>query len=58
MDVKEAVYNTLKEAAAPMKNKDVQELTGLGQKEIAKAFVALKKDGKVTTPKPCFYLAK
>ena len=58
MDAKEIVHKTLKEAAAPMKNKDVQELTGLDQKEIAKAFTALKKENKITSPKACFYLAK
>jgi len=58
MDAKEMVYNALKEAGKALKNKDVQELTGLDQKEIAKAFTALKKEERIESPKACFYAVK
>jgi len=57
MDAKDVVYNALKEAGKAMKNKELMELTGLEQKEVAKAITALKKEGRVESPKACFYAA-
>ena len=57
MDTKEAVYSALKEAGKAMKSKEIAELTGLEPKDITKAIAALKKEGRVETPKACFYAA-
>ena len=58
MDNREAVYNALKNAGAALKNKEIAELTGLDVKDVVKAINALKKDGRVESPKNCFYIVK
>ena len=58
MDSKETVFNVLKEAGTPLKNKDIQEASGLDAKEITKAIDALKKEGRIDSPKRCFYGVK
>lgn len=58
MDAKEAVYNALKDAGKAMKSKEIAELTSLDSKEVTKAIAALKKEGRVESPKNCFYAAK
>ena len=57
METKDVVYNALKDAGKAMKNKEIAELTGLDQKEVVKAITALKKEGRVESPKNCFYAA-
>ncbi|MCL2528054.1 MAG: MarR family transcriptional regulator [Defluviitaleaceae bacterium] len=57
MDPKEQIYEALKAAGKAMKNKEVAEATGLDVKEVGKLMAALKKDGRVSPPKNCFYEA-
>lgn len=56
MDSKEkAVLEAMKKAGKPVKGGEVAAATGLEQKEVGKIIAALKKQGKVTSPKMCFY---
>ena len=55
MDTKEQVYEALKAAGKAMKNKEVAEATGLDVKEVGKQMNALKKEGRISSPKNCFY---
>ena len=54
---KEQVFETLLNSLEPLDAKKVAELTGLDRAEVDKAFKALKKDGKIESPKRCFYVA-
>jgi DNA-binding MarR family transcriptional regulator len=45
----------MKKAGKPLRPGDVAELTGLDKDEVSKAINALKKDGKVVSPKRCFW---
>jgi len=55
MDAKESVLKALKESAEPLKSGDIAKKAGLDKKEVDKAIQALKKEGKITSPKRCFY---
>ncbi len=56
MDAKEkAVLDVLKKEGKPMRPGDVAEKAGLDKAAVAKIIDKLKKDGKVASPKRCFY---
>ncbi|MBI5919512.1 MAG: MarR family transcriptional regulator [Nitrosomonadales bacterium] len=50
-----AVLEAMVKAGKPVKGAEVAEATGLDQKEVGKIITALKKAGKITSPKMCFY---
>ncbi len=50
-----AVFEVLKKAEKPLKSKEIAELTGLDKKEVDKAIKLLKKEGKIISPKRCYY---
>ncbi|MGB4151975.1 MAG: MarR family transcriptional regulator, partial [Bacillota bacterium] len=45
-------------ADKPVKAGDVVEATGLDKKEVDKIMAKLKKEGKIVSPKRCFWEAK
>ena len=49
------VLKAMKKAGEPVRPGDLVEATGLSKDEVTKAINALKKDGKVISPKRCFY---
>ena len=49
------VLAAMKKAGKPVKGAEVAATTGLDQKEVGKIIAALKKAGKVSSPKMCFY---
>ncbi len=51
----ELVFKVLKEAGKPLKSKEIAEIAGLDKKEVDKAIKILKKEGKITSPKRCYY---
>ncbi len=56
MDVKEkAVLEIMKKEGTPMRPGDIAKKTGLEKDEVSKIINKLKKDGKVDSPKRCFY---
>jgi len=54
---KEQVFDTLMKAEDMMDAKAIVEATGLERKDVDKAITALKKEGKIESPKRCFYAA-
>lgn len=54
---KDKVYEALAAATEPLNAKMVIEQTGLDRADVDKAFKALKKEGKIDSPKRCFYAA-
>lgn len=55
MAANEVVLKTLQEAQEPLKAGDIAEKAGIDKKEVDKAIKALKKEGKITSPKRCYY---
>jgi predicted Zn-ribbon and HTH transcriptional regulator len=51
----ELVFKVLKEAGRPLKSKEIAEIAGIDKKEVDKAIKVLKKEGKIVSPKRCYY---
>ncbi|MBN2688299.1 MAG: MarR family transcriptional regulator [Deltaproteobacteria bacterium] len=45
----------MKKTGAPMRPGDIAEKTGVGKTEVSKIINKMKKEGKITSPKRCFY---
>lgn len=49
------VLKTMKEAGKPVRPGDVAKALGVDSKDVSKAIKTLKADGKVISPKRCYY---
>lgn len=49
------VLSTMKKAGKPVRPGDVAKLLDVESKEVSKVFNELKKDGKISSPKRCFW---
>ncbi|GAM09465.1 hypothetical protein OR1_01744 [Geobacter sp. OR-1] len=54
-DKESIILGVLTTAGKPLKAGDIAEAAGLDKAEVAKILAALKKQGKVGSPKMCFY---
>lgn len=54
-ETKDTILAAMKKAAKPMKPGEIADATGIDQKEVAKIIDALKKEGKVASPKRCYW---
>ncbi len=54
-DAKGKVLKALVELGKPARPGEIAEATGLSKDEVSKALKELKKEGKVISPKRCFY---
>ncbi len=52
---KEVVLEAMKKAGKPMRPGEIAKLTGLDSKEVSKIIKELRKEGKVHSPKRCYY---
>ncbi len=52
---KDKVLKAMKDAGKPVRPGDVAKTLGLDSKDVTKVIEALKKEGKVNSPKRCFY---
>ena len=51
----EKVYKVLLDSEVPLKAGEIAEATGVAKTEVSKIIKILQKDGKVTSPKRCYY---
>lgn len=49
------VFDAMKKAGKPVRPGDVAKTTGVESKEVSRIINKLKKDGKVISPKRCYY---
>ena len=49
------VLNAIKEAGKPLRPGDVAKMIGVESKEVSKAIQELKKQGKIVSPKRCYW---
>ena len=56
-DSKATVLNEMKKIGKPVRPGDVAKRTGIDSKEVSSAIQELKKEGKVRSPKRCFWEA-
>lgn len=54
----EKVFETMMTAGKPMKAAEIAEASGLDKKEVDKAMKQLKTEGKIESPKVCFWQPK
>lgn len=52
------VLETMRAAGEPLNAGAVAELSGLDRKAVDKAMAELKKDGRIESPKRCFWAPK
>lgn len=57
MDASELVFKTLSESEEPMKAGEIAEATQLDKKEVDKVMKVLKEEGRIVSPKRCFWTA-
>lgn len=49
------VLDKMKEAGKPVRPGEVADMTGIAKDEVSKIIQSLKKEGKVMSPKRCFW---
>jgi len=54
-DVEAKVIEAFKKANKPLRPGDIARITGMDSKEVSEVIKKLKKQGKLTSPKRCFY---
>ncbi len=54
-DPKEVVLEAMKKAGKPMRPGEIAKLIGMDSKEVSKIIKELRKEGKVHSPKRCYY---
>jgi DNA-binding IscR family transcriptional regulator len=54
----EKVFDTLKSAGKPMKAAEIADAAGLEKKEVDKAMKQLKTEGRIESPKVCYWQPK
>jgi biotin operon repressor len=57
MNTEDKILNVLKENTQSMSAGQLADATGIERKEVDKAMKALKTDGRITSPKRCFWTA-
>lgn len=58
MNNNEVVFKVLEASVEPLKAGDIAEKAGLDKKVVDKAIKELKAEGKIDSPKRCFYAVK
>ncbi len=58
MEKTEQVLQVLKTSEEPLKSGEISEKSGLDKKDVDKAMKILKEEGKIVSPKRCFWEAK
>ena len=49
------VLDTMKKTGKPVRPGDIAKILGVESKEVSKAINSLKKQGKIISPKRCYY---
>ncbi len=57
-DAKEIVLEAMKKAGKPVRPGDIAKATGLDSKEVSKIIKELRSEGRVYSPKRCYYAPK
>ncbi|MBW2016997.1 MAG: winged helix-turn-helix transcriptional regulator [Deltaproteobacteria bacterium] len=55
MDLEKKVLDAMKKAGRPLRSGDLAKMVGVESKEVSKIINELKKKGKITSPKRCYY---
>jgi len=58
MELKQAVLDVLNSSEKPLRTGDIAKKIGADSKEVSKVIKELRKEGKVHSPKRCYYAPK
>jgi len=58
MDNTQKVLDAMKKAGKALKAGEIAEIAGIDKKDVDKAMNALKKEGKIISPKVCYWQPK
>jgi len=58
MSEKDKVLDAFRKAGKPLRPGDVAKMTGIDSKEVSRIIKELKKEGKIISPKRCYYSPK
>ena len=58
MTDKDKVLNTFKNSDKPLRPGDIANSTGIESKEVSKIIKKLREEGKIHSPKRCYYALK
>ncbi|MCG8345962.1 MAG: MarR family transcriptional regulator [Chlorobiales bacterium] len=58
MEEKDAVLEVMKKEGKPLSAGQVSEISGLNRKKVDKAMKALKEEGRIVSPKRCYWEPK
>lgn len=53
--MKDQVFKAMQDAGKPVRPGDVAKALGVESKDVSKAIKVLREEGKVTSPKRCYY---
>lgn len=53
--MEEKIINAMKKAGKALKSGEIAEIIGEDSKEVSKLITKLKKQGKISSPKRCYY---
>lgn len=56
--MEEKVLEVMKNSGKPLKSGEIAEILGVDKKEVDKAIKKLKNEGKIESPKRCYYAPK
>lgn len=57
-DEKEAVLEAMKKAGKPLRPGEIAEMAGVDKAKVTRILTQFKKEGKVISPKNCYYQSK
>ena len=55
MDTKAQILKSFEQAGKPMRPSDIAKMINVDSKEVSKYIKELKKEGKIYSPKRCYY---
>ncbi|GET28673.1 HTH domain-containing protein [Prolixibacter sp. SD074] len=58
MEISELILQTMNETGRPLKSGEIAERAGIDKKVVDKALKKLKDEGKIVSPRRCFYEPK
>jgi predicted transcriptional regulator len=58
MSKKDKIIEAMKQADKNMRSSEVADLVGFDKKEVSKLISELRKEGKIISPKRCYYRVK
>ena len=54
-DMEKIILEAMKKAGKPLRPGDISKMTGISRDEVSKIIRKLKKEGKIMSPKRCYY---